>query len=370
MLPRASGIDPGPLTQGAIPFRSPESLRVTLDTPHRGPVDGMGVREGITLIVGGGYHGKSTLLAAIAEGVYNHVPGDGRERCVTVSDALAVQSSPGRSVAATDISAFIGQLPDGRNPACFTSGNASGSTSQAASVSEGLEAGAGLLLLDEDASATNFLVRDARMQQLVPDDEEPITVFLDRVHQLSTEHGVSTVLVMGGSGDYFDAANQVIQLLAFSLRDVTARATEIAAASPTARRREGTAGFSFPAVRAPLADQMDPTNEHGHRSIRVPTTHRILFGRHEIDVADVPQLVERGQSLAIGMALERVSGTFDGDCAVRTAIDGVVAEIARDGLDVLDPNRGGGLAGFRGLELAAALNRFRGLQVRQTRLNA
>ena len=44
----------------AVPFTSPESLRVTLDLPNRGPVSGMGIPLGVTLIVGGGFHGKST----------------------------------------------------------------------------------------------------------------------------------------------------------------------------------------------------------------------------------------------------------------------------------------------------------------------
>ena len=366
VLPRVSGIDPHPLTgPGVVPFTSPDSLRVTLDTPHAGPISGMGIPEGITLVVGGGYHGKSTLLAAIAEGVYDHIPGDGRERCVSIDDAISVRAAPGRSVTATDISAFIGCLPDGRDPAAFTTGNASGSTSQAASVTEAIAAGARLLMMDEDSSATNFLVRDARMQRLVPSEDEPITVFLDRVRQLHTDLGISTILVMGGSGDYFDIANQVVQLIGYRVKDVTEAAQLIAAEVPTGRTGEGLNAFEVPASRAPLAEGIDPTNEFGHRSVRAPAAARLVFGREEVDLGDVSELVEPAQTLAIGQAIERLTAEFDGERTLRELIDQVVAEVREHGLEILDPGKRGGLAGFRSLELAAALNRFRSLRMDQ-----
>ena len=368
VLPRASGVDPRPLTgPGVVPFSSPDRLRVTLDTPHAGPIRGMGIPEGITLVVGGGYHGKSTMLSAVGEGVYEHIPGDGREQCVTVVGASSIKAAPGRAVTATDISGFIGRLPDGRDPACFTTRNASGSTSQAASLAESVEAGARLLLMDEDSSATNFLVRDARMQRLVPVDQEPITVFLDRVKQLSSDLGVSTILVMGGSGDYFDVADHIVQLVDYRARDVTDAAKRIAAEAPTGRTGEGRAALEVPAPRVPLAEGIDPTNEYGHHSVRAPSARRLRFGREEVDLSDVAQLVEPAQALAIGLAIERLAGAFDGHRPLRETIDHLVAEIHENGLQVLDPNQRGGLAGFRGLELAAALNRLRSLHIASQR---
>lgn len=364
VLPRATGVDPRPLTGTAVvPFESPDRLRVSLESPHAGPVIGMGIPEGVTLVVGGGYHGKSTMLAAVAEGVYDHIPGDGRERCVTVGDAISVRTAPGRAVTATDISGFIRRLPDGRDPVCFTTGNASGSTSQAASVAEAVEAGARLLIVDEDSSATNFLVRDARMQRLVPPEEESITVFLDRVRQLGSDLGVSTILVMGGSGDYFDVADHIVQLVDYQVRDVTDRAKRIAAEVPTGRTGEGLTVLGAPVPRVPLAEGINPTNEYGHRSVRAPATQRLVFGSEEIDLGDVSELVEPAQTLAVGLAMERLAGEFDSECTLREAIDRVGSEIQEHGLEILDPQRRGGLAWFRGLELAAALNRHRSLHV-------
>jgi len=364
VLPRASGVDSRPLTgPGVVPFESPDRLRVTLDTPHAGPISGMGIPEGVTLVVGGGYHGKSTMLAAVAEGVYDHIPRDGRERCVTVVDAISVKAAPGRAVTATDIGGFIRRLPDGRDSARFTTGNASGSTSQAASVAEAIEAGARLLLMDEDSSATNFLVRDARMQRLVPPEEEPITVFLDRVRQLCSDLGVSTILVLGGSGDYFDAADHILQLVTYRGRDVTDTAKRIAAQVPTGRTSEALTGLLAPVSRAPLPVGIDPTNQYGHHSVRAPAAQRLVFGDEEIDLTDVSQLAEPAQTLAIGLAVERIAGEFDGQRSLRETIDHVVAEVEEYGLDVLDPNQRGGLAGFRGLELAATVNRIRSLHI-------
>ena len=203
ILPRRSGVDERPLDDQAIPFRAPESLRVTLTCPHGGEVTGLGIPAGITLIVGGGYHGKSTLLRAIEAGIYNHVPNDGREQVVTHPAAVKVRAEDGRSIAGVDISPFIGSLPQGKSTQNFSTPNASGSTSQAANIMEAIEAGGQVLLVDEDTSATNFMIRDRRMQALIAKDREPITPFIDKVRQLYTDHGISTVLVMGGSGDYF-----------------------------------------------------------------------------------------------------------------------------------------------------------------------
>jgi predicted ABC-class ATPase len=200
-LPRQSGIDPRPLREGARPFVPPPDLTVELPSPHRGPVRGMGIPAGVTLIVGGGFHGKSTLLDALQVGVYNHIPGDGRELVVAIPSACKVRAEDGRAVEGVDISPFISNLPTGQETAAFTTANASGSTSQAAAIVEPLEVGCRLLLVDEDTSATNFMIRDERMQELVHKDREPITPFVDKVRQLHRERDVSTILVMGGSGE-------------------------------------------------------------------------------------------------------------------------------------------------------------------------
>ena len=153
-----------------------------------------GFPQGITLIVGGGFHGKSTLLNALEAGVYNHKPNDGRELVITDPDVVKIRAEDGRSVSGVDISPFINNLPFGQETTQFSTENASGSTSQAANIMEALECEELLrMLVDEDTAATNFMIRDQRMQQLIAKDKEPITPFIDRVRQLYNEHNVSTI---------------------------------------------------------------------------------------------------------------------------------------------------------------------------------
>ena len=166
ILPRESGVSARPMKQ-SVAFVSPESLQVTLQLPHKGSITGMGIPKGITLIVGGGYHGKSTLLNALELGVYDHIAGDGREYVTADETAIKLRSEDGRFIKNADISMFINDLPNGRDTHDFSTADASGSTSQAAGIVEGIEAGSRLFLLDEDTSATNFMVRDELMAQLV-----------------------------------------------------------------------------------------------------------------------------------------------------------------------------------------------------------
>ncbi|MCG6968377.1 MAG: ABC-ATPase domain-containing protein, partial [Gammaproteobacteria bacterium] len=222
ILPRLSGVDDRPLDKDALAFQAPESLSQIIELPNRGKIRGMGIPHGITLIVGGGFHGKSTLLHAVERGIYNHIPGDGREKVATVPSAVKVRAEDGRAVSKVNISPFIDRLPFGRDTTAFTTENASGSTSQAANIIEAFETGAQVLLIDEDTSATNFMIRDERMQSLVAQDKEPITPLLYRVRELYDTHGVSSVIVMGGSGDYFDVADTVIMMDCYEPTDVTA----------------------------------------------------------------------------------------------------------------------------------------------------
>ena len=231
ILPRASGVSDLPM-KDAVPFRSPSELAVTLELPHRGKITGMGIPKGITLIVGGGYHGKSTLLKALERGVYDHIAGDGREYVITAADAVKVRAEDGRSIRRTDISLFINDLPNGKDTVHFTTEDASGSTSQAANVVEAMEAGTSLLLMDEDTSATNFMIRDTLMQRVIHREMEPITPFIDRVGELYKIHGVSTIMVAGSSGAYFHVADHIIQMDHYVPRDITGLAKEEARAFP------------------------------------------------------------------------------------------------------------------------------------------
>ncbi|HIQ06252.1 MAG TPA: ATPase, partial [Anaerolineae bacterium] len=366
VLPRRSGVDDRPLTQGiVVQFQAPPSLRCAFRLPNRGKITGMGIPAGVTLIVGGGYHGKSTLLNALELGVYNHIPGDGREFVVTVPGAVKIRAEDGRRVERVDISPFIDNLPYGQNTHRFRTENASGSTSQAANIIEALEAGATLLLVDEDTAATNFMIRDRRMQALVSKDREPITPFIDRVRQLYEQSHVSTVLVMGGSGDYFDVADTVIMMDEYVPRDVTEQARQIAATFRTDRRSEASDTFGPLVPRVPLAESLDPSK--GKREVKIGArgVKTILFGRHEIDLTAVEQLVDPSQLNAIGQALYYARQKYmNGQRTIPQILDAVMADIDRHGLDVLDERPMGDYARFRRHELAAALNRLRTLVVR------
>ena len=366
VLPRSSGIDPQPLQgETVVPFKSPEELRVSMDGPHAGIITGMGIPSGVTLIVGGGYHGKSTLLQALELGIYNHVPGDGREICVCLPTTVKVRATSGRSITNTDISAFINNLPLRQDTTSFSTQNASGSTSQAAFIAESIEAGARVLLMDEDTCAANLMIRDHRMQQLVARHQEPITAFVDRVRQLYQKLGVSTVLVMGGSGDYLDVADCVIQMVDFEPQDVTNRARGIASALPSQRTSESTDDLPRPKDRSPDGKALDPRNDYGHFRISAQNAHHLVFGRTEIDLSDVEQIMEAAQARAIGHAMDYAKRYMDGHIPLREVVDRVIGDVERSGFDVLDPRYVGDLAGFRGLELAAALNRVRGLVFHQ-----
>ena len=367
ILPRRSGVDERPLTgKRVVPFQSPDSLRVQVNLPNHGPLTGMGIRRGVTLIVGGGYHGKSTLLRALERGVYNHIPGDGREFVITVGNAVKIRAEDGRRITGVNIRPFIDNLPFGQSTVNFETDNASGSTSQAANIMEALEVGTSLLLIDEDTSATNFMIRDHRMQALIAKDAEPITPFIDKVRQLYEERGVSTVIVVGGSGDYFDVADCVIAMHAYTPWDATEAAREIVRRFPTGRVAEGGEHFGDVIPRIPLPKSIDPSKGRADAKVKVRGMHHIQFGRHDIDLSAVEQVVDTSQTEAIAAALLYAREHYmDGTRTLREIIEALFADIEREGLDVLDRRRVGWFAAFRPHEFAAALNRLRTLRVRQ-----
>lgn len=364
ILPRQSGVSDKPLQRDCVPFQSPDSLRVTFDRPNHGPISGLGIPTGVTLIVGGGYHGKSTLLRAIALGIYPHIPDDGREAIATDPTAVKVRAEDGRSIQGVDISPFINHLPQGRSTTQFTTENASGSTSQAANIIEALEAGATLLLVDEDTSATNFMIRDHRMQALIAKDKEPITPFIDKIRQLYDDYGVSTILVMGGSGDYFDVADTVIGMEDFQPKDLTQQAKAIAQRYDTLRTAEGGATFGNITPRIPQAPRLDDDPDPRGPKLKVRDTDELRFGKEDIDLAAIEQIVEVTQLRAIGAAIAYLQSQYiDGHSTLADLINWVMEDLDRHGLDVLTQYPQGDTARFRPFELAAALNRLRSLRV-------
>ena len=376
ILPRVSGASDRPLSrERAHPFRTPDSLRLSIPVPHpvfqdgklTDSLTGCGIPKGVTLIVGGGYHGKSTVLRALERGVYPHVPEDGREYVVTTERAVKIRAEDGRSIERVDISGFIKNLPYGQDTAKFSTDNASGSTSQAASIIEAVEVGATALLLDEDTSATNFMVRDARMQALVHKEHEPITPFVDRVRELYERHGVSTVLVMGGCGDYFDVADTVVAMQDYQPLDVTQEAQRIAREFRTQREIETTSPLSGITSRVPLWESLD--SSRGKREVKIDarSVDAVVYGHEVIDLNGVEQLVDVSQTRAIGYALHLASSrSMKG--GLQAVVQGLDKLFDDAGLDGLDPyhqgeRHPGNFARPRTFEIAAALNRLRMLRI-------
>lgn len=361
VLPRRSGVSQAPLSN-ALPFESPASLLQSVELPYAGTVTGMAIPAGITVIVGGGYHGKSTLLQAIQRGVYPHVPGDGRELVATLPEAMKVRAFDGRPVEKVDVSPFINHLPSLAETTRFSSQNASGSTSQAAAIMEAIEAGATALLLDEDTSATNLLIRDERMRRLVSNDQEPITPLVDRIRALWRARKVSVVLVMGGSGDYLDAADFVLQMDSYRCLDVTERAKYLCSELP--RQITDVDEFAKPTTRCPL--RLRKTSNRP--KTKASGTSQFALDRQSVDVTDVEQIVDAGQTLAIAWA---VRGVLEQLADARTPLPKLLEDLERrldqGGLDALvqfgvQPSPAF-LVRPRRLDVAAAINRFRALEI-------
>ena len=364
ILPRNSGVSDKPL-EGAVPFSSPDNLKVTIDLPSGNAVTGMGIAEGIALIVGGGYHGKSTLLQALERGVYNHVPGDGREMVITRSDAAKIRAEDGRNIEKVNISTFINNLPAKKDTRAFSTENASGSTSQAANVMEALESDASLLLIDEDTSATNFMIRDARMQKLIAPDKEPITPFSEKVKPLYDDENVSTILIVGGSGDYFDVADQVLMMDEYRLKDVTDAAKEIAASDADKKGNMSDEKFGEISQRIPLKSGFAKSGKDDRLKAKGRTT--IMYGKEPIELAGLEQLVDDSQTNCIAVMIDYLRhNVLDDTLTLSEAVDQVYKHMERNGLDALSPYSGhpGNLARPRKQEFIGALNRYRGFKIK------
>ena len=362
ILPRESGVSDKPM-KGAVRFQSPKEMEVTMKLPHKGEISGMGIRRGITLIVGGGYHGKSTLLKALELGVYNHIKGDGREYVITKDDAMKIRAEDGRSIKKTDISMFINDLPNGKDTRGFYTEDASGSTSQAANVIESMEAGASVMLIDEDTSATNFMIRDELMQRVIHRDMEPITPFIDRILELYQIYGISTVIVAGSSGAYFHIADTIIQMDRYEPKEITKLAKE------TAKDFPAMSGMENPAekpvfIRCPRQGRGFKPNDR----IKMKTMGKemVQLNRENIDLRYVEQLADTEQVSALGYCVRYAEKhLFQGKDSIQNVVDKLEEKICREGLSSLCESNASvaNLAMPRRQEIFACLNRYRGLNL-------
>lgn len=379
VLPRESGVSSRPM-KGGVAFYSPEQLKVTLNLPHKGALNGMGIRRGITLIVGGGYHGKSTLLKALELGVYDHIAGDGREYVITDESALKLRAEDGRSINNVDISMFINDLPNGRDTRCFSTPDASGSTSQAAGVIEGIESGARTFLIDEDTSATNFMLRDELMQQIISRDKEPITPFIERARDLYEKAGISTIMVAGSSGAYFYIADTVIQMDCYRPFDITRTVKEACArygqdpttSAPGFFLPSGGRKLSIDASSASGQSRMHRGSfrggrEESRREERIKTKvygkDSLQVGKEQVDLRFVEQLIHSEQTAALAQMMRWcVEKQLFSRFSVSQIVELLTKEIRKGGLTAISDTSYGamGLCMPRVQEIFACLNRYRG----------
>lgn len=387
ILPRKSGVSELPMA-GSVPFKSPDTMAETVELPHRGKVKGMAIPEGITLIVGGGYHGKSTLLEALQNGVYNHIGGDGRELVITDDTAVKLRAEDGRSVRDVDISMFINDLPNGRDTRCFSTMDASGSTSQAAGVVESMEAGTKLLLIDEDTSATNFMVRDALMQRVIAREKEPITPFIERMRALYEQAGISTILVAGSSGAFFYEADRVIQMDHYHVVDITEKVREICGqmsaeqvnvskfvipeferknpASGRKQKYETEAGRrELNAGRSRGGRGRKPEREGAERSrsmkIKTAGKEMIMLDKESIDLRYVEQLNDSEQTAALAYFMRYLLEKNGQTETVRKTVDRIEKIFEEKGWQAFCSGYVPcGLARPRKQEIYAVINRYRG----------
>lgn len=362
ILPRESGVSDRPM-KGAVPFQSPESMEVTLSLPYHGDITGMGIPQGITLVVGGGYHGKSTLLKALELGVYNHIAGDGREYVITDGTAMKIRAEDGRSIKQVDISMFINNLPNRKDTLHFCTEDASGSTSQAANVVEAIETGANLLLIDEDTSATNFMIRDELMQRVVNRKSEPITPFIDRVQELSNKRNISTILVAGSSGSYFHKADCIIQMDHYLPKDITEFAKKEAAAFPLPE--EPVSPANKPSYQRIV--KVDGSFRKNDRiKIKTQGKDSIIINKDTIDLRYVEQLTDTEQLGTLGQLMKYAQlHLFDGKCTLRDAAEELAKILDEKGISAVCEGSyvPGGYAMPRKQEIYACLNRYRQLRM-------
>lgn len=362
ILPRESGVSDRPM-KGAVPFLSPKSMEVTLDLPYRGNIIGMGIPQGITLVVGGGYHGKSTLLKALELGVYNHIAGDGREYVITDNTAMKIRAEDGRSIKQVDISMFINNLPNKKDTLHFCTEDASGSTSQAANVVEAMEMGTNLLLIDEDTSATNFMIRDELMQRVVNRKSEPITPFIDRVEELSENRGISTILVAGSSGSYFHKADCIIQMDHYLPKEITEFAKEEAAAFPLPE--ESVSAASEPSYQR-IVKPDGAFRKNDRIKIKTQGKDSIVINKDTIDLRYVEQLTDTEQLDTLGQLMKYAQlHLFDGKRTLGDTAEELWNILDIKGLPAVCGGSyvPGGYALPRKQEIYACLNRYRQLRM-------
>ena len=354
-LARISSIDDRALKKG-IPFYTPKSMKVTLHLDNGDTVIGMGIKKGITVITGGGFHGKSTLLTSIEKGVYNHIKGDGREGVITQRDTVKIRAEDGRWIGGLDISNFINNLPHKKDTHNFTTANASGSTSQAANIMEALELGATTLLIDEDTTATNFMIRDRKIQELISHSKEPITPFIERIESMR-DSNISIIIVVGGLGDYFSMADKVVMLDEYNLLDVTEKAKIISQTFEISNVK----GIKEKFIISPRKLSSQKTKKlftSDRCKVKTRELDELLIDKENIDIRYLEQFVENGQVRFTGEIIRKIFSHNKNE-VFKNILKDLQEQIDKTNLSKLLKNNSGDLVEARKYEIGGAITRLR-----------
>ena len=322
---------------GAVPFISPPEDEITLRLSDGFTLTGMGIKEGVTVITGGGYSGKSTLLDAMLHGIYDHIPGDGREYCVTRENVCKIVAEDGRSVTSLDISPFIRSV-SGLDTKKFTSLHASGSTSQAANIMEAVSFGCNALFIDEDRTATNFMIRDARMKKIIKND--PIVPFTDRVRQIYKDTKISTVLIIGGSSEYLDLADNVYIMEEYRIHNYNRQVSETKQNNADFFTVHDTKSIQWSLDRTILKESMttfkkDETDGRTREFVLV-TEDEIFVGVNKANIARIDTVISAQQMTAIAFIIRYLfNRQKDLKCRLYEEIKNIYDKITTDGFDMI-----------------------------------
>ncbi len=345
-----------------IPLEVDDSLIDEVEVPHAGTVRGLGIPHGLTLILGESNGGRVDLTEAIAQGIYNHVPGDGRESVVTVADAVAIHSEAGRSIQQVDISAFATELLDGGNPASYSCKSAGSFSSQAASTVEALEAGARVLLYDEHSSSSTFLSSDTRVSPLL--GKSIRNSLASRARQMVDELGIS-IVVAGSSlvAEFIPIADKILRVENYRVSDITEEAKELDIV-PSVADSSVNLSSMLSRSRWVMPSSIDPSIGREDIVIHADEEDFLQFGRSIVDLGALKQICDADQARAIGFVLYYSKLRYmDEGYPLREILDLVDRDLSNEGLNALSRDARGDLARPRRYEVAATLNRLPAFRV-------
>lgn len=350
ILPRRCGGCWEPL-EDAVPFESPPSLRVSVDLPTGRSITGMGIRRGLTVVSGPAYHGKTTLIEAVSAGVWNHIPGDGREYVITIRESFVVMSENGRRVTCVDLTPWLSEMPGASNLSCFTTSDASGATSVAATIQESIELGARLLIIDEDNVATNIIHRDYWLEELI--GRKTLHTVADLAPGLKRA-GVSVIVVATGSSELLSRADHVIVMNEYKALDLTHKARQVTAKKDTS---DGVVEYRAPRGRRMTASmRLDKAKLRG-RMLEVRGADEL------IDLRPLVQLEEETQLKTVVEATLRILAKGGVD-TIGSECKDVEAKLARGGFrEVVGKEPGPSLSEARALDIGFLINRMPWLRV-------